>query len=276
MARVISFMNQKGGTGKTTLCINLAAGLAHMSKKVLVVDMDFQCNATTGLGLSTDNNGKSTFDLIKDSDISAATAIKDTYLNNLKMIPSSFDLKLIDAVLELEPEKSLILQRKLESINNLFDFILIDNPPSITKVIYNSVIASDYIYVPVEMSYFSLEGLTQVEDMVGSMNEITSNNYHLMERAVGTGNINYSPRVIKLGGVILNKWNPVARIDREIQNILSKTYISEIFDTKIMDDVLIREAIGEGVSIIDYAKGSRGAEDILNFTREVMHRESAR
>lgn len=276
MPRVISFINQKGGTGKTTICINLGVGLAHANKNVLIVDMDFQCNATTGLGLDREKIEFSTFELIKDEKLMPDRIIRDTYLKNLKLLPASFELKHIDLLVEDNPQKNRVLQMKLDKIKKDFDFILIDNPPSISAIVYNSLFACDCVYIPVEMSYFGLEGLDMVEISIDIINNLTINIRERLETSVGSGSFQYSPKHIEIAGVIINRWDSITKISREIEAILKDRYKEKLFETKIRNNTTIKEAIGEGIGIIDYAPSSHGAEDFIRLTKEVIKRESER
>jgi|GEM_PF-1883978 len=276
MAKIISFVNQKGGTGKTTICINLGVGLVHLKKKVLIIDMDFQSNASSGLGYDIDKPHSSSFSLISDENMSIRDVIQDTYLKGLKLIPASFELKHINLLAEVHPEKSMRLKKRIEEIYNDFDFILIDNPPSISGIIYNSLFASDYVYIPVEMSYFGLEGLEQIENAMDLICQITTESFSEIEKAVGSHTISYTPKVIQIGGVIINKWNPLTKISNEIYNILRDRYHDKLFNTKVRNNTTIKEAIGDGIGIIDYDKRSHGAEDFINLTKEVADRESKR
>lgn len=274
MARVISFVNQKGGTGKTTICINLAAGLAHFNKKVLIIDMDFQCNATTGLGIERENVKFSTFDLIKNENLMPFDIMQNTYLDNLKLIPASFELKHLDLLADNSFMKNIALKLKIDKIKKDFDFILIDNPPSISSIVYNSLFASDSVYIPVEMSYFGLEGLDMVENSINIINDLTIKMRDKIEASIGKTDFDLPPKYLEINGVIINRWDSITRISREIESILKDRYKDKLFNTKIRNNTTIKEAIGEGISIIDYAPSSNGAEDFIKLTREVIERES--
>ncbi len=276
MARIISFVNQKGGTGKTTICINLAVGLAHKEKNVLVIDLDFQSNATTGLGIDRESINKNSFSLILNETQNPENFIFDTYLQNLKVIPASFDLEIIDTVHKVNIEKSINLKRSIDTLRDKFDFILIDNPPSISTITYSTIFATDYIYVPVEMSYFGLEGLDQIDEALSAINYLITEQRNIIEREVGTGEILFPLKTTEIGGVIINRWDSRTRISKEIFEILKNRYGDLLFETKIRQNTTIKEAIAEGKGIIDYAPSSRGAEDFRKLTEEVLTRESKR
>jgi chromosome partitioning protein len=235
--------------------------------------MDFQCNATTGLGLDRDRVLYSTFDLISNSNIKTHQVIQTTYLDNLKMIPASFSLKNVSRLLENDPEKNMTLLTRLKEIYSEYDFIFIDNPPSVSSMTFNSLLACDKIYIPVEMSYFSLEGIDQVESLVSLITELTES-YHKFEKSVGTGKVYYTPKLVRIGGIILNKWNAVNKIDRDILSVLEENYSELILKTRIMEDAVIKEAIGEGIGIIDYNDHSQGSDDFRQLALEVIERES--
>lgn len=272
MARTISLVNQKGGTGKTTICINLGIGLAHLNKKVLIIDMDFQCSATTGLGLDRNKIKLSAFDLIEKKEVYPEDTIKNTYLENLKIIPASFELKLISLLSETEPQKNMILKEKIEKTKLDFDFILIDNPPSISAIVYNSLFASDSVYIPIDMSYFGLEGLDQVDEAINLINRLRNEHSNTAQAEQSTK----TTKPVTIGGVIINRWDSITKISREIYEIMKKKYSNRLFNTKIRNNTTIKEAIGEGISIIDYAPSSHGAKDFINLTEEVIKRESER
>ncbi|MCK4778519.1 MAG: ParA family protein [Actinomycetia bacterium] len=279
-AKVISFINQKGGTGKTTVCINLSVALAQLGKKVLIVDLDFQSNATTGLGYDLQDITVSSFELLKENEIQARDIIKKTYKENLSLIPARFDIEYMKLLSEIGGEKNVILKGKLEPLLEDYDFIFIDNPPSLSAFTFNSLFASDYIYIPIEISYFGLEGFDQILNTIKLLNKATVEYLRDVERMLTAGHLKFEPQKMKVGGVIINKWDNVTK-DRvqfgdEIEKFLNKRYSEYLFDTKIRNYTRIREAIGEGIGILDYAPDSPGGRDFLKLAEEVINRESQR
>ena len=172
MGKIISFANQKGGVGKTTTCINLAAYVAAMGKKVLVLDLDPQGNATSGLGIEKDKDLKTIYDLISgDTDVN--DVIKQTIVENLDIIPSTVDLAGAEIEMVQMPQREKIIKGILDPIKDSYDFIMIDCPPSLGLITVNSLTASDSVIIPITCEFFSLEGLTQL------MNTIKLIKYHL-------------------------------------------------------------------------------------------------
>ena len=252
MAKIIAFANQKGGVGKTTTCINLSAYLALNGKKVLMIDMDPQGNATTGVGIEKNNETKTIYNVI-DGEVVAAEVVQKTVIKNLDCIPATVDLAGAEIDLVQMNNIESIVKNFLDEIKDSYDFITIDCPPSLGLLTVNALTASDGIIIPIQCQFFALEGLSQL------MNTIKLVRRHL------------NPK-LDIEGVVLtmkdNRSNLVQEVSREIQ----KYFGPKVFTTAIPVNIRLAEAPSHGLPIELYDKKSSGANAYRKLAEEVISR----
>lgn len=252
MAKIIAFANQKGGVGKTTTCINLSAYLALNGKKVLMVDMDPQGNATTGVGIDKTAETKTIYNVI-DGEVLAAEVVQKTAIKNLDCIPATVDLAGAEIDLVQMNNRESIVKNILDEMKDSYDFITIDCPPSLGLLTVNALTACDSIIIPIQCQFFALEGLSQL------MNTIKLVRRHL------------NPK-LDIEGVVLtmkdNRSNLVQEVSKEIQ----KYFGPKVFTTAIPVNVRLAEAPSHGLPIELYDKKSSGANAYRKLADEVISR----
>lgn len=256
MAETIAVMNQKGGCGKTTTVVNLATALALMGKAVLVVDMDPQANTTTSFGISKTEIKNTVYSaLVKDCSVQKATI--QTKVENLFILPSNIDLSGIEVELSQKANYHIALKNLLEPIKGIFDYIIIDLPPSLGVITINSLIAADSVLIPIQAEYFALEGLADL------MNTIK-----LVETRLR------SPTPIK--GILLTLFDARTRLGREVYTELKKYFKDDeyIFKTVIPRNIRLAEAPSYGKPCILYDPESKGSQSYLRLARELLELEN--
>ena len=255
MGKVISLINQKGGVGKTTTSINLAASLALLNKKVLLIDLDPQCNATTGIGLNKGNIEKSIYNVLNGSSTINEAIIKTKY-KNLYVLPANINLAGIDIELEQEyaniniprPE---ILKSHVNQIKNEYDFIIIDCPPALGIITTNALTASDSVIIPVQCEYFALEGITQ------------------LLKAIMYTQSNLNPN-LSIEGVLLTMLDARTNLGLEVVEEIRSYFKDKVYNTIIPRLIRLTEAPSHGKPIVAYDPKSRGSEAYLNLAKEVI------
>ncbi len=258
MGKVISLVNQKGGVGKTTTSINLSSSLGHLGKKVLLIDLDPQSNATTGLGIERPNIKKSIYNvIINECDIK--DAIIKTPFKNLSFIPSVIDLagsemELFQASMQ---DKNFVMSKQLKNqidkVKDRYDFIIIDCPPSLSTITVNALSASDSVLIPVQCEFYSLDGVNLLLKTILSVQKSTNPN-------------------LDIEGVLLTMLDGRTLLGLEVVEDVRKFFNEKVFSTIIPRLVKLVEAPSHGKPIIEYEPKSKGALAYLNLAKEVIER----
>lgn len=249
LGKIISIANQKGGVGKTTTSVNLGACLAYIGKKVLLVDIDPQGNATSGAGIDKGDVHQCIYDVLVD-DVELQTVIKETAVENLYTIPAT--IQLAGAEIELVPtiSREVRLKRALDQVKDQFDYILIDCPPSLGLLTINALTASDSVLIPVQCEYYALEGLSQLLNTVRLVQKHL--NHDLM-----------------IEGVLLTMLDARTNLGIQVIQEVKKYFQDKVFRTIIPRNIRLSEAPSHGEPIIVYDPKSRGAEVYLDLAKEV-------
>lgn len=253
MCKIIAIANQKGGVGKTTTTINLAAALVELNQKVLIVDLDPQANATIGSGISRELVSTTTYDLLISS-IKANEVIYNNLDSKLHIMPASIKLEKLAENMKKTSEKELQLYNKLEDIRNDYDFILLDCPPSLGLIIDNALFASDSIIIPVECEYFAYDALTQ---MVNKINEVQNRKKEY--------NLN-----LVIEGVLLTKLDNRNIFGYKIVEKVKELFPNLTYKTIISRSSHLQEAPMHGKSVLDFAYNSRGSKQYRDLAQEIL------
>ena len=248
MRRIISISNQKRGVGKTTTAVNLGASLAYIGKKVLLVDIDPQGNATSGVGLEKADIEQCIYDVLVD-DVPADKVVLSTLVENLYCIPATINLA--GAEIELVPtiSREVRLKRALDDVKNKFDFIIIDCPPSLGLLTLNALTASDTVLIPVQCEYYALEGLSQLLNTV-----------RLVQK-----HLNHD---LRIEGVLLTMLDARTNLGLQVIEEVKKYFKDKVYSTVIPRNVRLSEAPSHGKPIVIYDPKSRGAEVYLELAKE--------
>ena len=250
MGKIISFSNQKGGVGKTTTCVNMAAYLARAGKKVLLIDLDPQGNATTGLGFSKGTLKKSVYNVVIEGE-EVKNNILPTELEGLFLLPSNIDLAGAEVDLVYKKNRDRVLRAALEKVKAEFDFILIDCPPSLGLLTINALSAADSAIIPIQSEYYALEGLSQL------MNTISLVRQHLN-------------RSLKVEGVVLTMYDGRSLISRQIAAEIKKYFSKKLYEIVIPRNVRLSEAPSHGKPILLHDPKCMGARAYAALTEEFL------
>jgi len=256
MARILAITNQKGGVGKTTTAINLAASLAAAEVPTLLVDCDPQANASSGLGYPADPGRPSLFTGLR-GEHSATDTIVATAMTGLELIPGSRDLVGLNLELVAAPERELRLRQWLAPLTGRYGFILLDCPPALDLLNLNALCAADGLIVPMQCEYFALEGVAQ---LIATLDAVR-------------GAFNPS---LELEGVLFTQFDERTNLSRQVADNLRQHFGDRVFQTMIPRNVRLAEAPSHGLPVLLYDLRSRGAEAYLQLAHEVIQREQAR
>jgi chromosome partitioning protein len=256
--KIISIINQKGGVGKTTTVINLAAGLAQQKKNILVIDLDPQGNATTGLGLSNLTNSSETIYGVLNGTKAIAEVIKKTDFENLDIITSNVDLSGLELETAGDNERAFILKGKLATYLNdsslSYDYILIDCPPSLSLLTVMALVSSESLVVPLQTEFFALEGLTQLIKTI--------------ERV----KLNLNPK-LKIRGILLTMYDKRNKLSSQVEKEARDYFSDKVYVTVIPRNVRLSEAPSHGMPVLIYDKLCPGSKSYFNFTDEFINQE---
>lgn len=256
MGKIIAFANQKGGVGKTTTCINLSAYIAAMGKKVLVVDLDPQGNATSGLGIDKNSDMKTVYDLIS-GDCTVEEVVKQTLVDGLDILPSTVDLAGAELEMVQMPQREKIMKGILEPLKEKYDFIMIDCPPSLGLITVNALTACDSVIIPMQCEYYPLMGITQL------MNTIRLIKFHL------------NPS-IDVEGVVMTMKDKRSNLTNQVSDEILKFFGKKVYFTYIPRNIRLAEAPSHGEPIMVYEPNSKGADAYLSLAEEFLNRNKVR
>ena len=250
MAQVISVANQKGGVGKTTTAINLAAALAAAELRVLLVDSDPQGNSTTGVGVDKEQDKKTLYDVLLQAASTEETIIQTAY-DGLAILPADQNLVATNLDLVDASNREQRLSQALEPIQQNYDYILIDCPPALDLLTLNALVASDSVLIPIQCEFFALEGISQLIDTIDRVKEA------------------FNPR-LRIEGVLLTMYDDRTNLTRQVEADLREFFEEEVFRTIIPQNVRLAEAPSFGKPILAYDPRSRGAEAYIQLAKEVL------
>lgn len=250
MAKIMSIANQKGGVGKTTTAVNLSASLASADFRVLLIDMDPQANATSGLGILPSKLQLSIYDVLMN-DVKIEDVILPTEIANLWITPSKIDLTAAELELVSIISRETQLKKKIKNIEQSYDFILVDCPPSLGLLTINAIVASHSILIPLQCEYYALEGLSKLLSTIDLIKE----------------NLN---RSLTIEGIILTMYDPRNNLSKEVENEVKEYFKELVFATKIPRNVKLSEAPSYGQPIIIYDAKCKGAESYIELAKELL------
>lgn len=250
MGKIIAIANQKGGVGKTTTSVNLAASLGVLEKRVLLIDADPQANATSGLGIDVEQVEVGTYQIFEHS-VSAKDAIINTASPNLDLLPAHIDLVAIEIELVDKEEREYMLKKAITDLKSDYDFILIDCAPSLGLLTLNALTAADSVLIPIQCEYFALEGLGKLLNTIKSVQKI------------------HNP-ALDIEGLLLTMYDSRLRLSNQVVEEVKKHFDEMVFKTIIQRNVRLSEAPSYGESIITYDAGSKGANNYLSLAEEII------
>ncbi|MEO7083872.1 MAG: AAA family ATPase [Gemmatimonadaceae bacterium] len=253
MARVIAIANQKGGVGKTTTAVNLAASLAAAEQKTLLIDGDPQGNATSGIGVRVEPGMPTVYDVLIGERTIADATVRNIHFRHLDVVPATPDLAGAEIELVERPNRERLMRNATASVRDNYDYVLIDCPPSLGLITLNMLAAGDALLIPLQCEYYALEGLSQLLNTV-----------HLIQRSV-------NPE-LAIDGVLLTMYDARLNLSRQVATEAREYFGAEVFDTVIPRNVRLAEAPSFGKPIILYDVASIGAQAYVSVAKELMAR----
>ena len=251
MGKIISVSNQKGGVGKTTTALSLSAALGVLEKKVLLIDMDPQSNATSGLGVDSNEATLSSYNLIIGN-AKASNIVIQTSSPNLDLIPAKIDLVGLEIEIVNESSREYLLKNALEKIKEKYDFIIIDCPPSLGLITLNALTCSNSVIIPIQCEYFALEGLGKLLNTIKGVQKVHNPN-------------------LSLEGILLTMFDSRLRLSNQVKQDVKKHFGNIVFNTIIPRNVSLGEAPSHGESILMYNATSKGSNSYLKFAQEIVN-----
>ena len=250
MGKIIAIANQKGGVGKTTTSVNLAASLGALEKKVLLIDADPQANASSGLGIDVDAVEIGSYQVLEHT-TSAKEAIVASNAPNVDVIPAHIDLVAIEIELVDKDEREYMLKKAISELKSEYDYILIDCAPSLGLLTLNALTASDSVIIPIQCEYFALEGLGKLLNTIKSVQKIHN-------------------EALDIEGMLLTMFDSRLRLSNQVVEEVQKHFSEMVFETIIQRNVRLGEAPSYGESIINYDVSSKGAANYLSLAKELI------
>jgi chromosome partitioning protein len=250
MGKIIAIANQKGGVGKTTTSVNLAASLGVLEKKVLLIDADPQANASSGLGIDVDAVEIGSYQVLEHTK-SAKEAIVSSNAPNVDVIPAHIDLVAIEIELVDKDEREYMLKKAVTDLKSEYDYILIDCAPSLGLLTLNALTASDSVIIPIQCEYFALEGLGKLLNTIKSVQKIHN-------------------EALDIEGMLLTMFDSRLRLSNQVVEEVQKHFTDMVFETIIQRNVRLGEAPSYGESIINYDVSSKGAANYLSLAKELI------
>ena len=252
MGKIIAIANQKGGVGKTTTAVNLAAALGVLEKKILLIDADPQANATSGLGIDLKEIKQGTYQLLEQS-VKAFDTIIKTNSPNVDLIPSHIDLVASEIELVDKKAREYMLKKSINEIQDQYDFILVDCAPSLGLITLNALVAADAVIIPIQCEYFALEGLGKLLNTIKSVQKIHNQG-------------------LDIEGLLLTMYDTRLRLSNQVVEEVKKHFGKMVFKTIIQRNIRLSEAPSFGEDIITYDASSRGAKSYLSLGSEIIKR----
>lgn len=255
MGKIIAIANQKGGVGKTTTSVNLAAALGVLEKKVLLIDADPQANASSGLGIDVETIEIGTYQILEHTNTPDEATI-DCNAPNVSVIPAHIDLVAIEIELVDKENREYMLKQALQSIKDKYDYILIDCAPSLGLLTLNALTAADSVVIPIQCEYFALEGLGKLLNTIKSVQKI------------------HNPS-LDIEGLLLTMYDSRLRLSNQVVEEVQKHFNDMVFDTVIQRNVKLSEAPSFGESIINYDATSKGAVNYIHLAEEIIKKNAS-
>lgn len=250
MGKVIAITNQKGGVGKTTTAINLSAALAVKGKKVLLIDTDPQGNATSGLGIDKSKDNKNVYSVMINGD-SIKDSIKETKIKKLHVLPSSIELAGAEIELVNVIAREFVLKNAIEEVKDMYDYILIDCPPSLGLITINSLSAANSVLIPIQCEFYALEGLGQLVNTI-----------NLIKKKINTS--------LEIEGIVLTMYESRRKLSKEVADEVRKHFKDKVYSTMIPRNVRLSEAPSHGLPIVVYDKNSVGTKSYNDLAKLVL------
>ena len=253
MGKAIAIFNQKGGVGKTTTNINLAACLALKGKKVLILDIDPQGNTTSGIGISKKTLQGSTYDILIESDVDPRDFIINTRVKGMDIIPASVELAGAEVELVAQKGREKRLKKAIDKIKDNYDYIFIDCPPSLGLLTINSLTAVDSVLIPIQCEFYALEGVTKLMESIKMMKSTLNPD-------------------LEIFGIVLTMYDKRTSLSKQVADEVRNYFEKKVFKTVIPRNVRLSEAPSYGESIFEYDKLSKGAQAYRDLAKEVIRR----